>query len=418
MSNYIDFKSSVDEWYRTQSKDNSWAKLLNTLGKSYAQANDILGAQGEQANALARQGAQAEVSSLYSQYRSSRQGLGTAGFTSSFQKGVTSNLKGKIGASASSVYNQAIAGASVQTQGLDMTKSDLYKAYESEVAGVSSVWENIFSYFNLDTDNYSDTDYAIKTGLLSDDGTLTNKGKMYLKYYLNTTAEGFGEGVEGQEITDPYYLSKGALGRQLEGIEGINPNWVDTVSKMSGVNLQTLTYSEQERADIFGEGNVTSVDSNDIKPVSELPKRLQEKDAFTYALEVGMRGGRADKADRYKQVEDSLKGITDAWVKGDGNSVNYVLNEQKTADLSFQLYLAGIGGMGIEKDANGNEGTSWNKLKINGILVTDAIKYGALTNGDTFKQDGITYIIYNNQPRIYLDKSTQQKLESLNIKVK
>ena len=115
MSNYIDFKSSVDEWYRTQSADNSWAKVLTSLTRSYAQANDILGLQGEQANALARQGAQAEVSSLYSQYRSSRQGLGTAGFTSSFQKGVTSNLKGKIGASASGVYNQAVL-ASVQRQ--------------------------------------------------------------------------------------------------------------------------------------------------------------------------------------------------------------------------------------------------------------------------------------------------------------
>ena len=408
MSNYIDFKSSVDEWYRTQSADNSWAKVLTSLNRSYAQANDILGAQGEQANALARQGAQTEVSSLYSQYRSSRQGLGTAGFTSSFQKGVTSNLKGKIGASASGVYNQAIAGASVQTQALDMTESDPYKAYEREVAGVASVWENIFSYFNLDTENYRDTDYAIKTGLISDDGTLTNKGKMYLKYYLNTTAEGFGEGVEGQEITDPYYLNavqadKGALGRQLEGIEGINPNWVDTVSKMSGVDLQTLTYSEQERTAIFGEGNVTSVDSNDIKPVSELPKGLQEKDAFTYALEVGMRGGRADKVDRYKQVEDSLKGITDAWVQ-DGKTINYIVNEAKTEEISGYLKPKEI--------------WSTDTLKVNGLSVNEAIKYGALVNGDTFKQDGITYIVYNNQPRLYLDQSTLQKLESLNIKVR
>lgn len=408
MSNYIDFKSSVDEWYRTQSADNSWAKVLTSLNRSYAQANDILGAQGEQANALARQGAQTEVSSLYSQYRSSRQGLGTAGFTSSFQKGVTSNLKGKIGASASGVYNQAIAGASVQTQALDMTESDPYKAYEREVAGVASVWENIFSYFNLDTENYRDTDYAIKTGLISDDGTLTSKGKMYLKYYLNTTAEGFGEGVEGQEITDPYYLNavqadKGALGRQLEGIEGINPNWVDTVSKMSGVDLQTLTYSEQERTAIFGEGNVTSVDSNDIKPVSELPKGLQEKDAFTYALEVGMRGGRADKVDRYKQVEDSLKGITDAWVQ-DGKTINYIVNEAKTEEISGYLKPKEI--------------WSTDTLKVNGLSVNEAIKYGALVNGDTFKQDGITYIVYNNQPRLYLDQSTLQKLESLNIKVR
>ena len=97
---------------------------------------------------------------------------------------------------------------------------------------------------------------------------------------------------------------------------------------MSGVDLHTLTYRDQERADILGECNVKSDDPNDIKPVSELPKGLQEKDAFTYALEVGMRGGRADKVDRYKQVEDSLKGITDAWVKGDGNQINYIMNEK------------------------------------------------------------------------------------------
>lgn len=411
MSNYIDFKSSVDEWYRTQSADNSWAKVLTSLNRSYAQANYILGAQGEQANALARQGAQAEVSSLYSQYRSSRQGLGTAGFTSSFQKGVTSNLKGKMGASASSVYNQAIANASVQTQGLDMTKSDLYKAYESEVAGVSSVWENIFSYFNLDTENYGDTDYAIKTGLMGDDGTLTNKGKMYLKYYLTTTAEGFGEGVEGQEITDPYYLSKGALGRQLEGIEGINPNWVDTVSKMSGVNLQTLTYSEQERTDIFGEGSVTSLDSTTIKPSSELPTVTEERSSFGRSIMILL--GQDPVTASYKQVTDSLKGITDAWVKGDGNSVNYVLNEQKTADIGFQLYNAGLTGYTAEEN-----GYSWNNLKVNGINVEEAIKYGALVNGDIFSQDGITYIVYDNQPRIYLNSSTIKKLESLNIKIK
>ena len=411
MSNYIDFKSSVDEWYRTQSADNSWAKVLTSLTRSYAQANDILGLQGEQANALARQGAQAEVSSLYSQYRSSRQGLGTAGFTSSFQKGVTSNLKGKIGASASGVYNQAIASASVQTQGLDMTKSDLYKAYEREVEGVASVWENIFSYFNLDTENYSDTDYAIKTGLMSDDGTLTNKGKMYLKYYLNTTAEGFGEGVEGQEITDPYYLNKGALGRQLEGIEGMNPNWVDTINKMmSDVDLQTLTYSEQERANIFGEGTITHIDQTQVRPASELPKRSEERSSFGRSIMILL--GQDPLTASHKEVEDSLKGITDAWVKGDGNQINYIMNEQKTADIGFQLYNAGL--TGYTADENG---WSWDNLKVNGINVEEAIKYGALANGDTFSQDGITYIIYNNQPRIYLDSSTIKKLESLNIKI-
>ena len=411
MSNYIDFKSSVDEWYRTQSADNSWAKVLTSLTRSYAQANDILGLQGEQANALARQGAQAEVSSLYSQYRSSRQGLGTAGFTSSFQKGVTSNLKGKIGASASGVYNQAIASASVQTQGLDMTKSDLYKAYEREVEGVASVWENIFSYFNLDTENYSDTDYAIKTGLMSDDGTLTNKGKMYLKYYLNTTAEGFGEGVEGQEITDPYYLNKGALGRQLEGIEGMNPNWVDTINKMmSDVDLQTLTYSEQERANIFGEGTITHIDQTQVRPASELPKHYEERSGFGRSIMILL--GQDPLTASHKEVEDSLKGITDAWVKGDGNQINYIMNEQKTADIGFQLYNAGL--TGYTADENG---WSWDNLKVNGINVEEAIKYGALANGDTFSQDGITYIIYNNQPRIYLDSSTIKKLESLNIKI-
>lgn len=408
MSNYIDFKSSVDEWYRTQSADNSWAKVLTSLTRSYAQANDILGLQGEQANALARQGAQAEVSSLYSQYRSSRQGLGTAGFTSSFQKGVTSNLKGKIGASASGVYNQAIANASVQTQALDMTKSDLYKAYEREVAGVSSVWENIFSYFNLDDDNYTDTEYAASAGLLDASGKLTAKGQMYLKYYLNTDATGFGD-----ESTDPYYLDKGSLGKYLQDeVSDLDANWVSTVSSMSGVDLQNLTYSQADKEAILGKGNVTSVDSNDIKPVSDLPKVLQEKDAFTYALEVGMRGGRADKVDRYKQVEDSLKGITDAWVKGDGNQINYIMNEKKTADIGFQLYNAGL--TGYTADENG---WSWDNLKVNGINVEEAIKYGALSNGDIFSQDGITYIVYDNQPRIYLNSSTIKKLESLNIKI-
>ena len=408
MSNYIDFKSSVDEWYRTQSADNSWAKVLTSLTRSYAQANDILGLQGEQANALARQGAQAEVSSLYSQYRSSRQGLGTAGFTSSFQKGVTSNLKGKIGASASGVYNQAIANASVQTQALDMTKSDLYKAYEREVAGVSSVWENIFSYFNLDDDNYTDTEYAASAGLLDASGKLTAKGQMYLKYYLNTDATGFGD-----ESTDPYYLDKGSLGKYLQDeVSDLDANWVSTVSSMSGVDLQNLTYSQADKEAILGKGNVTSVDSNDIKPVSDLPKVLQEKDGFTYALEVALRGGRADKADRYKQVEDSLKGITDAWVKGDGNQINYIMNEKKTADIGFQLYNAGL--TGYTADENG---WSWYNLKVNGINVEEAIKYGALSNGDIFSQDGITYIVYDNQPRIYLNSSTIKKLESLNIKI-
>lgn len=406
MSNYIDFKSSVDEWYRTQSADNSWAKVLTSLTRSYAQANDILGAQGEQANALARQGAQAEVSSLYSQYRSSRQGLGTAGFTSSFQKGVTSNLKGKIGASASGVYNQAIAAASAQTQALDMTKSDLYKAYESEVAGVSSVWENIFSYFNQDDDNYTDTEYAASAGLLDASGKLTAKGQMYLKYYLNTDATGFGD-----ESTDPYYLDKGTLGKYLQDkVSDLDANWLSTVSSMSGVDLQNLTYSQADKEAILGKGNVTSVDSNDIKPVSELPKRSEERSGFGRSIMILL--GQDPVTASYKQVEDSLKGITDAWVKGDGNQINYIMNEQKTADIGFQLYNAGLTGYTADKN-----GWSWDNLKVNGINVEEAIKYGALANGDTFSQDGITYIVYNNQPRIYLNSSTIKKLESLNIKI-
>jgi len=406
MSNYIDFKSSVDEWYRTQSADNSWAKVLTLLTRSYARANDILDAQGEQANALARQGAQTEVSSLYSQYRSSRQGLGTAGFTSSFQKGVTSNLKGKIGASASGVYNQAIAAASAQTQALDMTKSDLYKAYESEVAGVSSVWENIFSYFNQDDDNYTDTEYAASAGLLDASGKLTAKGQMYLKYYLNTDATGFGD-----ESTDPYYLDKGTLGKYLQDkVSDLDANWLSTVSSMSGVDLQNLTYSQADKEAILGKGNVTSVDSNDIKPVSELPKRSEERSGFGRSIMILL--GQDPVTASYKQVEDSLKGITDAWVKGDGNQINYIMNEQKTADIGFQLYNAGLTGYTADKN-----GWSWDNLKVNGINVEEAIKYGALANGDTFSQDGITYIVYNNQPRIYLNSSTIKKLESLNIKI-
>jgi len=406
MSNYIDFKSSVDEWYRTQSADNSWAKVLTSLTRSYAQANDILGAQGEQAKALARQGAQAEVSSLYSQYRSSRQGLGTAGFTSSFQKGVTSNLKGKIGASASGVYNQAIAAASAQTQGLDMTESDLYKAYEREVEGVSSVWENIFSYFNQDDDNYTDTEYAASAGLLDASGKLTAKGQMYLKYYLNTDATGFGD-----ESTDPYYLDKGTLGKYLQDkVSDLDANWLSTVSSMSGVDLQNLTYSQADKEAILGKGNVTSVDSNDIKPVSELPKRSEERSGFGRSIMILL--GQDPVTASYKQVEDSLKGITDAWVKGDGNQINYIMNEQKTADIGFQLYNAGLTGYTADKN-----GWSWDNLKVNGINVEEAIKYGALANGDTFSQDGITYIVYNNQPRIYLNSSTIKKLESLNIKI-
>ena len=68
-------------------------------------------------------------------------------------------------------------------------------------------------------------------------------------------------------------------------------------------------------------------------------------------------------------------------------------------------------------DIRDENGWSWDNLKVNGINVEEAIKYGALSNGDIFHKMVLHILFMNNQPRIYLNSSTIKKLESLNIKI-
>lgn len=392
MSNYIDFKSSVDEWYRTQSKDNSWAKVLNALDKGYAQAEYLMGSGVNATNIIARQNAQAGTSSLYAQFKNSRQNLSNSGFSEGFQKVAGASLTRNLGTQGASLYAQSLAENSVSAGKLDKS---LYDPYNAEVAGVASVWQNVFSYFNQDKEKYSDTDYAVdELDLLDNKGNLTGKGKMYLKYYWNTDSSGFGD-----ESTDPYYTTNGDLQSYLhKNISNLDPAWASAVSEMSGINLQSLAYSEEEKKDLFGE-TVTTIKSTDIQPPNTIPQQLVERSNF--GTSVMRLFGQDPVTAEYRDYSNRLKQMSDGWIDL-GRDIALVINEQTTKNLmgnySKQTWKA-------------------ESMVVNGLSVLDAIKYGALSNGDTFEYDGISYIVYNDQPRLYFDAKTAKKFEEKGIKL-
>lgn len=424
MSIIIGTSESIDDYYKNQSSDNSWSALLDSMNKAYAQADYQYNQSYSSAITAAKTSAQNSLSSLYNSYRTSKATLGTGGYSEAYAAGVEKSAGSDLAANGLSAYNSALASntPTYTPPSASQASDTVTTAYNAQTSALTSEVNGILDYFNV-TSKGEDTgttagDTALSSGMINDSGALTAKGQAYLKYYLNQSSA-------ATDSTDPYYThASGTLKKYLQdkGITTSADN-TSTLSNMFGIDLNNNVFSTDEKNSLTGTA-ITNVskDESEIATAETMPTSSASltfwdkigrglRNTFDAVSAIGEATKSRDqqKADTLasqsssefdtKQVTNYMKNKSEGWVKtSNGGIGGYVLNEDYT-NKYIQLMT-------------GKTDASISTLTLStGLSVADALKTGVLDNGDTFTQDGLTYIINNGAVRMLYNESTQTAIE-------
>lgn len=462
MSSYIDWGEEVDRYYKYHSsKKNPWSSLLSQISDTVAQYNYQAGQQNVGLAQSAVQQGQLGVSQLYSQYMRGKQTLSGSGYGDAYKAGVLGalgeqDISGALGQQYGSILQQAQAGL---TPGTSLEENEYYKQlYVTERDKAKNIFGSFFSYFAPEGADADTTLAHLEQQGYMKNGELTGKGLLYFKSYF-ANADTYDE-------SDPFFAEhEKTLGQYLRGsVEGYHDKYIEEIlGDMLGVDFTTGEFSDAERKKIFGDA-VTSYGKESLGRAEDYYLPYVYEDAYTQfsgtgadldyqRLYLDKLTGKISEEDFNRKVKE--KGLTEGSTQDRGGSPytlshsalesevkNYLNNERQTTEsrlspiveTSVQADNGTVGYVLTAEETNrlltggktdDKEGKDrfniynkmWDKdetkgiVNISGMSDTELLRLGGLRNGDTYRQGGITYIIYNGQKRVFLDKETLKTIQ-------
>lgn len=385
MANYIDWAGEIDRYWRHHDVDNPWAQVLDTISRQTTEANARIGQYNIQSQKQARQAAQTTTSELYGQYLQGRKALaGSSQYSETFKTGVEAAIgPGTVGQALAQTYQTGISAATT----IAPLATTPPVEYTQDTEKYGKAFESVFTYLSGGTPDFG--------GMLTQDkygsAELTAQGLMDLKYYMLTEGA---EKVEGEGGLYKYLTEQGIAW---------DPSIEQTLGEIFDVDLSSPVFTESERKRIFGSSvSAKTIDRGGLpkRGVDNLPKVWQTREEEAIGRDMVP-----------KWETNPLSNIAEAFA-GDGAIDGYILNKKESDDLMSWTENRTIA-KGIYKSALEGETDVYGRLKVNGIPAREAIQKGALRDGDVFRQDGISYIVYGNELRVYLDKETLNTLWSM-----